>query len=217
MMRQASVTVMEGRSQAQAQALALAQADDELTSPTMMLAPPRPAFSQGVGMTRTRSGSRLDDEGLNLRGLLKVSFLLFCAPRADIFQLSTNVPEGPDILPPSPSATSVPQRFFPIPSPLANGQSSRPTPKPLSIQTQAPTPSDYFGPLKSPLQPPNISPLDFSRLDADSVFVELERTAEDMSTWLGVVESGLDELLEVPMEAWNLLMPTLDEQGVVET
>ena len=73
MMRQASVTVMEGRSQAQAQALALAQADEDLDSPTNILAPPRPAFAQGVGMTRTRSGSRVDAESLNLRGLLKVT------------------------------------------------------------------------------------------------------------------------------------------------
>ena len=78
MMRQASVAVMEGRSQAQAQALAFAQADDGHMSPTKGLVPPRPAFAQqdkGTVMVRSRSGSRVDAEaggGLGLRDLLKV-------------------------------------------------------------------------------------------------------------------------------------------------
>lgn len=77
MMRQASVAVMEGRAQSQAQALALAQAQEGPLSPTKNLALPRSGAGGPVGMMRSRSGSRVDAEGLaggmGLRDLLKVS------------------------------------------------------------------------------------------------------------------------------------------------
>lgn len=81
MMRQASVAVMEGRSQAQAQALAMAQVQDDPLSPSRQLALPRPSFAagggSGVAMMRTRSGSRADSDagsvGMGLRDLIKVS------------------------------------------------------------------------------------------------------------------------------------------------
>jgi protein-serine/threonine kinase len=74
MMRQASVAVMEGRSQAQAQALAMVQADDDPLSPSGGLIPPRAPFAggQAIVMTRTRSGSRTDGEVVALRDLMKV-------------------------------------------------------------------------------------------------------------------------------------------------
>lgn len=78
MMRQASVAVMEGRAQSQAQALALAQAQaqDSPLSPTKNLALPRPGMGGAAVMMRSRSGSRVDAEGLaggmGLRDLLKV-------------------------------------------------------------------------------------------------------------------------------------------------
>ena len=77
MIRQASVAVMEGRSQAQAQALAMVQGDSDEASGDLAL--PRPNFahagSSGVAMMRSRSGSRADSEsgGMALRDLLKVS------------------------------------------------------------------------------------------------------------------------------------------------
>ena len=43
-----------------------------------------------------------------------------------------------------------------------------------------------------------------SGLDADALFAELERTAEDMSGWLGVMEDGLEDLLKIPAEAWEM-------------
>jgi protein-serine/threonine kinase len=84
MMRQASVAVMEGRSQAQAQALAIAQAQVDVVgggSPSRsnvalgLGGPPRPGFAMGngLGMMRSRSGSRVEAEaGLGLRDLIKV-------------------------------------------------------------------------------------------------------------------------------------------------
>ena len=76
MMRQASVAVMEGRAQSQAQALALAQAQDGSSSPTKNLAVPRLGAVGPVIMMRSRSGSRMDADGLGggigLRDLLKV-------------------------------------------------------------------------------------------------------------------------------------------------
>lgn len=77
MMRQASVAVMEGRSQAQAQAQALAQVHEDPLSPTRALPLPRPNFAQGPGvaMARSRSGSRADSDAgtaMSLRDLLKV-------------------------------------------------------------------------------------------------------------------------------------------------
>ncbi|ORX41217.1 kinase-like domain-containing protein [Kockovaella imperatae] len=172
MMRQASVTVMEGRSQAQAHALALAGVDDDdLLSPTLPLAPPRPAFSQGIGMTRTRSGSRVGAESAtSLRGLLK---------------LSTSVPEGPDILPPSPSATSVPQHFFPAPSPLAlDGRAQRPAPTAI----------------RNPNDMPNLRT---TRQTAVLRSLELGRLDNELRVWLEMVEADLDVLLERPRIAWE--------------
>jgi hypothetical protein len=77
MMRQASVAVMEGRaagqSLAQAQQLALAavsEGEHDLMGGGLALPPPG-RFERGVGVARTRSGSRADEGGL--RDRLKVS------------------------------------------------------------------------------------------------------------------------------------------------
>ncbi|KAL7420248.1 kinase that interacts with cdc31p [Cryptotrichosporon argae] len=126
MMRQASVAVMEGRAasltQAAAQQAAIAHenplspsratanaaanahanANGGLAVPGSLGRPP----GGGVGMTRSRSGSRVDDGGgLGLRDLLK---------------LSPAVPElRSDLLPPSPSTLTGPRPFVPLPSPLS--------------------------------------------------------------------------------------------------
>ncbi|WWC57700.1 uncharacterized protein I303_100234 [Kwoniella dejecticola CBS 10117] len=132
MMRQASVAVMEGRAmlnnQAHQQALALAQSSDPLNlnngplspnglnrnlgiPPSIGLGRPiGPGMTNnpgGIGMMRSRSGSRVDEgHAVGLRDLLKLS-----APGPDL----------PDLLPPSPSTiTSIPNKFQFTPSPLAN-------------------------------------------------------------------------------------------------
>ena len=78
MMRQASVAVMENRSQAQQQALAVSQAQDDPSDVTRGLSLPRAPFAQGAGTTmmRSRSGSRTDSDAgvqMGLRDLIKVS------------------------------------------------------------------------------------------------------------------------------------------------
>ncbi|WWD22796.1 hypothetical protein CI109_107290 [Kwoniella shandongensis] len=215
MMRQASVAVMEGRaasqSQAHAQAFALAQSQQNPMSPTKNLAIPGSLGQRpmgGMGMMRSRSGSRVED-GQGVVGL------------RDLLKLSPAVPEIPDLLPPSPSVTSTPHKFLPAPSPLAqihhqpppvpsipvsmatNGNPSQTSMVPNGIGSAAsgssiphshtPTSAGYsLGPA--------VRPLDLSRLDVDDVFAELERTVDDMQKWLGCVQSGLDDLVKVTME-----------------
>ncbi|KAK8844657.1 hypothetical protein IAR55_006504 [Kwoniella newhampshirensis] len=217
MMRQASVAVMEGRaasqSQAHAQAFALAQSQEGPMTSTRNLAIPGslgPRPMGGMGMMRSRSGSRVE-EGQGVVGL------------RDLLKLSPAVPEIPDLLPPSPSVASTPHKFLPAPSPLAqNNHQTPPVPSlPITFNlaaanalaqmpvTPAPVsacmPSDSGISTRAPhvanhdIGPP-IRPLDLSRLDTEDVFAELEKTVDDMQKWLGCVQSGLDDLMKVNME-----------------
>lgn len=45
------------------------------------------------------------------------------------------------------------------------------------------------------LEPPPLRPLDLGQLEGDEVFAELEKTVEDMQSWLLCMERGLDELV----------------------
>ena len=210
MMRQASVAVMEGRaqSQAQVQALALAQVQEDPLSPTKNLLVPRPSPGAPVLMIRSRSGSRVEAEAplgtVGLRDLLKVHLSgpqIWCPPLI-ITQLSPGAPDMSDLLPPSPSATVGPQRFFPSPSPLAPPSvpmvSSHSQLSTASAATISPT-TNGMTPSGANLGPP-IRPLDLSRMESDDVFGALESTIEDMKSWLECVENGLDELLKFPLE-----------------
>ncbi|WVR03173.1 hypothetical protein IAU60_000164 [Kwoniella sp. DSM 27419] len=151
MMRQASVAVMEGRaanaSQAHAQAMAMAQAQEGHApmSPTKSLGVPgslgRPIGPGmmnpvgGMGMMRSRSGSRVDEgQAVGLRDLLK---------------LTPAVPEISDLLPPSPSTATGPHRFLPAPSPLGPGVASTST----STATNASTTGSSPGPSLPPSLP----------------------------------------------------------------
>ncbi len=87
----------------------------------------------------------------------------------------------PDLLPPSPTTTSAPQKFFPTPSPLAAAPMA-PNLSSLSSTTIAPATNDAefkFG--------PPIKPLDLTRMDQDEVFATLESVVEDMK---GVLRMG---------------------------
>lgn len=48
---------------------------------------------------------------------------------------------------------------------------------------------------------PLIRPLDLSTLESDDVFDELGRMVDDMQSWLGCVESGLEELLATGVDS----------------
>jgi protein-serine/threonine kinase len=87
MMRHASAAVMEGRAQAQAQAQVFAAVDETggPLSPTRNLGVPgrpqiglgvviAPVGGHGVGMSRSRSGSRTDDQSVGLRDLMRVRY-----------------------------------------------------------------------------------------------------------------------------------------------
>lgn len=81
MMRTASAAVLGGRAQAQAQAQAqaLASVVEGPVSPdrSNLGVPNRPAIGLGVavGMSRSRSGSKVDDVGVGLRDLMRVSYI----------------------------------------------------------------------------------------------------------------------------------------------
>lgn len=84
MMRQASVAVMEGRAPAQPSVQSRSQlGPSSLMSPARGLGVPAPktvglgVMAPGVGMSRTRSGSR-GDEGMGLRDMMRVSTMSFC-------------------------------------------------------------------------------------------------------------------------------------------
>ncbi len=102
----------------------------------------------------------------------------------------------PDLLPPYPTVTTTPQKFFPTPSPLAAAPMA-PNLSALSSTTISPNPHPED--IQAAFGPP-IKPLDLSRMDTDEVFVALEGVVEDMTAWLGVVEGGLDELLRVTLD-----------------
>ncbi|OCF60050.1 STE/STE20/YSK protein kinase [Kwoniella mangroviensis CBS 10435] len=249
MMRQASVAVMEGRAmlnnQAHQQALALAQQNDPvgggsapLLSPNKVLNIPgtggqgtgiglgRPIgpgmtnnpVGGGIGMMRSRSGSRVDEgHAVGLRDLLK---------------LSANVPDLPDLLPPSPSTiTTIPNKFQFTPSPLSNPQSQsqsqgiNPIPMQINlsnhtISASSPT-SPVGGQLQSQISPmptttpnstttyqpasatgPPIKPLRLD-LDSDQVFQELMANVDDLGGWLDIVNKGLTDVLK-PLEMVNI-------------
>ncbi|OCF34782.1 STE/STE20/YSK protein kinase [Kwoniella heveanensis BCC8398] len=59
------------------------------------------------------------------------------------------------------------------------------------FSVQPPTPGTPMGPA--------LRPLDL-RLDAEEVFAELERTVDEMSVWLGVVQRGFDEVMRTPLD-----------------
>ncbi|WVW81377.1 hypothetical protein I302_103369 [Kwoniella bestiolae CBS 10118] len=239
MMRQASVAVMEGRAmlnnQAHQQALALAQQSDNpggngpLLSPNKNLNIPGPGVGAaglglgrpigpgmtngpaggGIGMMRSRSGSRVDEgHAVGLRDLLK---------------LSATVPDLPDLLPPSPNTlTTIPNKFQFTPSPLSslNNQQSQPmsnNPSSHTISASSPPSGNSTNPTSpgpGPGHPSQISPMATTfniyaggppitplrlDLDAEQVFQELIRNVDDLGGWLDVVNKGLGEVLK-PLE-----------------
>lgn len=130
MMRQASVAVMEGRAtQAAAQQLAL-NADTPHSPPKGLGVPGtlgigRPP-AMGVGMMRSRSGSRVDDAALGGMGM----------GLRDLLKLSPAVPDSSDLLPPSPSTLVAPKPFVALPSPLALPPSEGTTHGPSLLSSQ---------------------------------------------------------------------------------
>ncbi|KAL1406950.1 kinase that interacts with cdc31p [Vanrija albida] len=213
MMRQASATIMEGRathSQAAQQQFALAH--EGPVSPSKVARAP----NLSAGMMRSRSGSRVEENGLaggmGLRDLLK---------------FSPAVPD-PDLLPPSPSTLTAPKPFVALPSPLAippgveherhgSGSGSTHGPSGLAMHASRPThghshansaftsnvSSTSFPMLTPPTpgMPPGTQfapprPLDLARLDkTPAVLAEIDSTVDDLRRWLDVVERGLDDLL----------------------
>lgn len=221
MMRQASLAVMEGRAAshtAQAQQLALAQSEVPV-SPSHSL---NSGFGRpsGVGMMRSTSSSRVDENslagGLGLRDLLK---------------LSPAVPD-PDLLPPSPSTLTAPKPFVALSSPLAfpsDGREGHRTTNsgsvhPLTNASTVSLPTDLTLAKASdiPPLPPmpygypryhepdeyfddgdrlEVRPLDLSRVqDAGAAVHELQGSVDELKKWLDAVERGLDDLLRVTVD-----------------
>lgn len=62
----------------------------------------------------------------------------------------------------------------------------------LATYATIPTPSI---PQLHHMEPPPLRPLDLGQLDGHEVFAELEKTVEDMQSWLLCLERGLEELV----------------------
>jgi hypothetical protein len=175
----------------------------------------------GVGMLRSRSGSRADENAPAPNG-----------PRAlrDLLKLSPAV-EGPsDLLPPSPSALTAPKPFVALPSPLAFPPDGATQPgtgtqaqaqaaahaRALEQQQQNHHSSNNASTISLPavLAPPTpgipppvpgvpiaLRALDLTRVDDPAAALsELESTVDDLRRWLEVVERGLGDLLHGAVE-----------------
>jgi protein-serine/threonine kinase len=59
----------------------------------------------------------------------------------------------------------------------------------MTAYVTAPSPA-----LLSHFEPPSLRPLDLGQLEGEEVFAELEKTVEDMQSWLVCVERGLEDL-----------------------
>ncbi|WVQ72348.1 hypothetical protein IAR50_001899 [Cryptococcus sp. DSM 104548] len=213
---------------AQAQALALAQGHEGskgLAVPSGMagIGLGRPG-QQGTSqvMARSRSGSRADDgHNVGLRDLLK---LTPAAPgMQDLLPPSPSVSTTPHKLSPRPQQThNQPGSIPPYPAfPGAGSNASLPMSKTPSLASLASTvpafapapapgavpatisnePQNEWGSVPSIRLGPSMRPLDLSRLDSQDVFAELETLVDDMQSWLGCVEHGLEDLLQLPEPA----------------
>lgn len=79
---------------------------------------------------------------------------------------------------------------------VSAGTTPASAPPGLAIQPAA------LAPVNATLGPP-IRPLDLSMLESDDVFDELGRMVDDMQSWLGCVESGLEDLLVAEVDSQN--------------
>ncbi|TYJ57523.1 hypothetical protein B9479_001841 [Cryptococcus floricola] len=215
---------------AQAQALALAHGHEGGAGPHKGLAVPggmagiglgRPG-QQGTsqGMARTRSGSRADDgHNVGLRDLLK---LTPAAPgMQDLLPPSPSVSTTPHKPSPRPqqthnqpgsipaypafpgavSSASLPMSKTPSLASLASTvPASAPAPNLGPVSTSTGLQNDW-GPIPNVRLGPPIRPLDLGHLDSQDVFTELESLVDDMQSWLGCVENGLEDLLRLPESA----------------
>ncbi|OXG23511.1 protein-serine/threonine kinase [Cryptococcus neoformans Tu401-1] len=174
-------------------------------------------------MIRSRSGSKAEDgHPVGLRDLLKLSPAVPDMP--DLLPPSPSVANTPHKFFPSPSPlaqTTHAHAEPPLASAIATATSSFPTlasapmsaaasqrslvsagttpasaPPGLAIQPAA------LAPVNAALGPP-IRPLDLSMLESDDVFDELGRMVDDMQSWLGCVESGLEDLLVAEVDSQN--------------
>lgn len=174
-------------------------------------------------MIRSRSGSKAEDgHPVGLRDLLKLSPAVPDMP--DLLPPSPSVANTPHKFFPSPSPlaqTTHAHAEPPLASATATATSSFPTlastpmsaaasqrslvsagttpasaPPGLAIQPAA------LAPVNATLGPP-IRPLDLSMLESDDVFDELGRMVDDMQSWLGCVESGLEDLLAAEVDSQN--------------
>lgn len=73
---------------------------------------------------------------------------------------------------------------------------------PASAPPGLATQPNAFAPVHATMGPP-IRPLDLSMLESDDVFDELGRMVDDMQSWFGCVESGLEELLTTGVDVQN--------------
>lgn len=96
-------------------------------------------------------------------------------------------------LPPSPTTSTIPNRFFPTPSPLS-----------LPITGAGTGIGTVLASTTKPGQQqsvPLLRPLDLSMsLTGDKVFDELEKTVDEMKVWLEIVENGLEDLMRFDIE-----------------
>ncbi len=89
----------------------------------------------------------------------------------------------------------MPQRSFPIL--LPEPDSLEP-----AIILPDPVSADSSHPARFIPTGPPIRPLDYSRLaDPVELFKELGKTAEEMGQWLALLQSEMDDLLAIPIEA----------------
>lgn len=179
-------------------------------------------------MIRSRSGSKAEDgHPVGLRDLLKLSPAVPDMP--DLLPPSPSVANTPHKFFPSPSplaqtthahaepsaasaasASATASAAFSFPTLASAPMSAAPSQRSLlpagTIPASAPpglaTQPNAFAPVHATMGPP-IRPLDLSMLESDDVFDELGRMVDDMQSWFGCVESGLEELLATGVDVQN--------------